>query len=145
MISCSTSRCPFVAPFFKKWLNIFDLSHACASIFSVFLMLFTTYAQGDGSFVESFPALKMLRIARLMRIFKLFRRVRALSMIINSIAKASIALSNAMALMFTFTVGYAIIGTHLFRERSPEYFGNLAASLFTLCQVITCPRPSTLS
>ena len=46
-------------------------------------------------------------------------------------------LSNAMALMFTFTVGYAIVGTHLFRERSPEYFGNLAASLFTLCQVIT--------
>ena len=25
MISCSTSRCPFIEPFFRKWLNIFDL------------------------------------------------------------------------------------------------------------------------
>jgi len=73
MVSCSTSRCPFVGPFFRKWLNIFDLTHACASIASIFLMLFTDYAQGEGSFVESFPALKMLRIARLMRIFKVFQ------------------------------------------------------------------------
>ena len=51
--------------------------------------------------------------------------------------QAALALANAMALLFTFCIVYAIVGTHLFRERSPIYFGNLAASMFTLSQVIT--------
>lgn len=34
MISYSTSKFPYVAPFFRKWLNIFDLVHAGSSIIS---------------------------------------------------------------------------------------------------------------
>ena len=79
----------------------------------------------------------MIRLARLLRIFKLLRRIRALKLIVASLGKASIAVANALALLFTFTVVYSIVGTHLYREVSPAYFGNLGSSLFTLSQVVT--------
>jgi hypothetical protein len=38
------------------------------------------------------------------------------------------------------TAIYATLGTQMFRERSPEFFGDLATSLFTMFQVCTRPR-----
>ena len=46
----------FLAGSFKKWLNIFDISHAAASIVSVALMLYTTYGDEGGEHVPVTPS-----------------------------------------------------------------------------------------
>ena len=106
MISNSSSAFPYVDKFFSNFLNLFDFLHAGASIASVVLMMYTNYGAEGGTFIESFPALKMLRLARLMRILKLFRRIQTLNKILHSVAKAALGLANAMALLFTFCIVY---------------------------------------
>jgi len=57
MAASSNNTFPFVRPFFSKWLNLFDLGHALASIVSVALMMYSTYGDEGGTFLESFPGL----------------------------------------------------------------------------------------
>jgi len=39
--------------------------------------------------------------------------------------------SNALFVLLVFTAIYAVLATHLFRDRSDAYFGNFSASFFT--------------
>jgi len=42
--------------------------------------------------------------------------------------------ANALLILLVFTSVYAVLGTHLFKDKSSMYFGNFASSLFTMFQ-----------
>ena len=76
-------------------------------------------------------ALRVLRVMRLMAIAPSMRRVvGAMLAAVPGLA------STAMVLVLIFYV-FAVIGTHLFSDAFPAWFGHVGRSLYTLFQVMT--------
>ena len=50
---------------------------------------------------------------------------------------AALPVANALFILLIFTSMYASIGTHVFREKAPEYFATFTTSLFTLAQCLS--------
>lgn len=83
---------------------------------------------------------QVARIIRIFRTFKAFRLVSAFRqtrVIVNSITKSLPCVFWTCILMALFFYIYAVIGTVSFAEIFPDYFGNIAASMYTLFQVMT--------
>jgi hypothetical protein len=121
----------YFKPFLQSWANIFDAVHAIVSVAHVALIL-----QTNDSLLKGTIAIKILRCARFLRIVRVFRNVQALQQIVNAITAAFFPMLNALFILFIVCSVYATIGTHLFREKSEEYFGNFASSLWTMMQTL---------
>ena len=81
-----------------------------------------------------FAVLRSLRILRVLRLLSTVPRLRQLTeSLLSSIP--SIGWISFM-LMLVFYV-FGVLGTELFGERFPEWFGSLGASVYTLFQVMT--------
>ena len=63
--------------------------------------------------------------------------LRALRRLIKGLRYAALPVANALFMLLIFTSMYASIGTHVFRERAPEYFATFTTSLFTLAQCLS--------
>ncbi|AST98008.1 ion transporter [Shouchella clausii] len=106
--------------FFRKGWNWFDVVIVLAG--HVFV---------GGHFVTVLRILRVLRVLRAVSVVPSLRRlVDALIMTIPSLA-------NILILMGIFLYIFAVIGTMLFSELSPEYFGNLQRTILTLFQIVT--------
>lgn len=106
--------------FFRKGWNWFDV-----------VIVLTGHVFVGGHFVTVLRILRVLRVLRAVTVVPSLRRlVDALIMTIPSLA-------NILILMGIFFYIFAVIGTMLFSEISPEYFGNLQLTLLTLFQVVT--------
>ena len=63
--------------------------------------------------------------------------LRDANRIITALIHGAMPVINAFVILFIITAIYGVLGTHLFREQSPVFFGSFGASLFTMWQVVT--------
>ncbi|SDH90284.1 ion transporter [Alteribacillus bidgolensis] len=106
--------------FFKSSWNWFD-----------FLIVFAGHVFAGAHFVTVLRILRVLRVLRAVSIIPSLRRL------VDALLLTIPALGNIMILMSIIFYIYAVIGTMLYQEIAPEYFGNLQLSLLTLFQVVT--------
>ena len=79
----------------------------------------------------------MFRLIRIIRVLRLFKRFQSLNKVIKALSSSLLPVFNALIVLLVFTAVYSTLGTHIYRERSPQYFGNFARSFFTMVQVVS--------
>lgn len=105
--------------FFRSPWNVFD-----------FLVVGIALIPGSGAFA-------VLRSLRVLRVLRLISVVPQLRKVVSALVSAVPGIASiGLLLSLLFYVG-AVMSTELFGEVSPEHFGNLGLSLFTLFQVMT--------
>ena len=81
--------------------------------------------------------LEILRALRILRVLRLFSQVPKLRAIIESLMRALPGMGwTALLLVLVFYI-FGVMGTLLFAETHPEYWGSLGKSLFSLFQIMT--------
>ncbi|MGF7184129.1 voltage-gated sodium channel [Desulfitispora alkaliphila] len=106
--------------FFKDGWNIFD-----------FLIVASGHILVGAHFVT------VLRILRLLRVLRAISVIPSLRRLVSALLMTIPSLGNIMLLLSLIFYIFAVLGTMLFSEVSPEYFGTLHATLLTLFQVVT--------
>lgn len=106
--------------FFKDGWNIFDTAIILISI--------------TPSIGASFAVLRALRILRTLRLLK---NIPKLKIIIESLLHSIPSIGWIGVLLVIVFYIFAVIGNNLFGTESPEHFGSLLGSLFTLFQIMT--------
>jgi voltage-gated sodium channel len=79
----------------------------------------------------------VLRILRVLRLLRAISIIPSLRRIVNALLLTIPALGNIMLLLGLLFYIFAVLGTMLFGQYEPEYFGSLHATLLTLFQVVT--------
>jgi voltage-gated sodium channel len=111
--------------FFRSGWNVFD-----------FLIVAISLVPASGP-------LEILRALRILRVLRLLSQVPKLRVIIESLLRALPGMGwTALLLVLVFYI-FAVMGTMLFGERFPEFWGNLGLSLFSLFQIMTLESWST--
>ncbi|MGK7296968.1 MAG: ion transporter [Candidatus Wenzhouxiangella sp. M2_3B_020] len=81
--------------------------------------------------------LEVLRALRILRVLRLLSQVERLRKIIESLMRALPGMGwTALLLVLVFYI-FAVMGTMMFRESFPEYWGTLGRSFFSLFQIMT--------
>jgi len=83
---------------------------------------------------QAFTVLRSLRVLRVLRLISLVPTMRG---VVGALLKALPGMGSIIGLMGLVLYVSAVIATKLFGAISPDLFGNLGASLFTLFQVMT--------
>ena len=86
------------------------------------------------------PATGPLSILRTLRVFRLLRlvnKVPRLRMIVEAMLQAIPSISWVSLMLLLVYYIFAVIGTSIFGQAFPEWFGDLGASTYTLFQVMT--------
>ncbi|TVS10487.1 MAG: ion transporter [Wenzhouxiangella sp.] len=105
--------------FFRSGWNVFD-----------FFIVTIALVPAAGPF-------EILRALRILRVLRLLSQVPKLRAIIESLLRALPGIGwTALLLVLVFYI-FAVMGTMLFAEDFPEYWGNLGLSLFSLFQIMT--------
>ncbi len=106
--------------YFKSGWNLFDMALVLCS--------FSSFFGGN---------VLVLLLFRVLRIMRLFSVIPQLQFILSVIARSvpSVACLGVVILIVYYI--YAYLGTQLFGEANPVYFGDLGRSLYTLFQVMT--------
>jgi len=81
--------------------------------------------------------LHILRTLRILRTARLIKNVPKLRLIIESLLKSIPSIGWIAVLLFMIFYIFAVIGTDLYQDLFPEYFGNMGKTFFTLFQVMT--------
>lgn len=105
--------------FFRDPWNVFD-----------FIVVSLALMPTNGAF-SVLRAMRILRSLRLVSVMPSMRRVVA------ALFGALPGMASIAALLLLILYVAAVMGTRLFADESPEYFGTLGRSLFTLFQVMT--------
>lgn len=132
------------------WLTRLD--HMILYVFIVELALkFYTYRAASlrqpwlmfDSFVVAIALLPMsdsfavLRAFRVLRVLRLISGIRAMRRVIEGVLIAVPGILSVAALMMIFFYVFAVIGTDLFGEAFPAWFGTLGRTMYTLFQIMT--------
>ncbi len=141
---------PLPSPHVRAWLQAFD--HLVLAFFvgelllrgyvhrtrffrdpwRVFDLLVVTLA-----LIPSAGAFTVLRSMRVLRVLRLVSLVPAMRGVVGALLKALPGMSSIIGLLALVLYVSAVMATKLFGPISPELFGSLGASLFTLFQVMT--------
>jgi len=105
--------------FFKDPWNLFDLFIISISI------------------VPSAGTFTVLRALRIIRTLRLLKNLPKLRLIIESLLKAIPSIGWIMVLLAIVYYTFAVIGTNLYAEDFPKYFGDLGKTFFSLFQIMT--------
>jgi len=105
--------------FFRNGWNVFD---AVVIVISVV---------GMAASITAFRALRVLRTLRLVK------RVPSMRVVIESFMRAIPGIGSVLTVMLLMIFVYALIGQSLYGHVSPELFGTLHQSAFTLFTVLT--------
>lgn len=81
--------------------------------------------------------LAILRAFRILRILRLVTKIARLRHLVESLIRALPSIGWIVVLLLMVFYIFAVMGTKLFGEQFPAYFGHLGASLYTLFQVMT--------
>ena len=81
--------------------------------------------------------LAILRAFRILRILRLVTKVARLRHLVESLLKALPSIGWIVVLMLMVFYIFGVMGTKLFGESHPQYFGTLGATLYSLFQVMT--------
>ncbi|MEW9501762.1 ion transporter [Jeotgalibacillus marinus] len=106
--------------FFSEPWNIFD-----------FLIVASGHLLVGGHYVT------VLRILRVLRVLRAISIIPSLRKMVNALIATIPSMGTIMLLLGVFFYIYGVIGTTMFKEIAPEYFGTLHASFLTLFQVVT--------
>ena len=115
-------------PFLARPGNIFDALIVVVSVVNILLVI---------NNVTEFPNARLLRLVRTGRVVRLFSSLSSLQKILAACSSAVLPVCNAFLILVIIAAVYAIVGTNVFSDRSPEYFGNFHTSLFTMFQVLS--------
>ncbi len=111
--------------FFRSGWNLFD-----------FFIVSIALVPAAGPF-------EILRALRILRVLRLLSQIPKLRAIIEALLRAMPGIGwTALLLVLVFYI-FAVMGTMLFREEFPQYWGNLGLSLFSLFQIMTLESWST--
>jgi len=105
--------------FFKDSWNVFD-----------FLIVGISLLPATGPF-------SVLRALRVLRVLRLISAVPAMRRVVAGLLAAVPGMASIGALLGLIIYVAAVMGTKLFGDISPEYFGGLDTTLFTLFQTMT--------
>jgi voltage-gated sodium channel len=86
------------------------------------------------------PSSEFFTVARLFRIFRILRAVSVmpdLQRVVAALLRSLPSLGHVVALLALLIYVYAAVGTSLFAEAAPRYFGTLHHSVLTLFSIIT--------
>lgn len=81
--------------------------------------------------------LAILRAFRILRILRLVTKIDRLRHLVESLLRALPSIGWIVVLMLMVFYIFAVMGTKLFGDTFPEYFGHLGASLYSLFQIMT--------
>ncbi len=84
--------------------------------------------------VQVARVLRVLRVFRVLRLVSMFREMR---IIIEALGRAIPGVAWTALLLIVIYYVFAVIGTNMFGEAFPEWFGDLGKSFYTLFQVMT--------
>lgn len=84
--------------------------------------------------VQVARVLRVLRVFRVLRLVSMFREMR---IIIEALGRAVPGVAWTALLLIIVYYVFAVIGTNMFGEAFPEWFGDLGKSFYTLFQVMT--------
>ena len=82
-------------------------------------------------------AFAVLRALRVLRVLRLVSLVPSMRRVVGALLKALPGMASIVGLMGLVLYVSGVMATKLFGEISPEFFGSLSASLFTLFQIMT--------
>lgn len=87
--------------------------------------------------VPATGAFSVLRALRVLRVLRLVSIIPSMRRVVATLLAAIPGVSSIVGLLVLIIYVAAVMATKLFREASPEHFGNLGRSLWTLFQVMT--------
>ncbi|MGE4130102.1 MAG: ion transporter [Bdellovibrionales bacterium] len=105
--------------FFKSPWNVFDLS-----------VILVALIPGSGPWA-------VLRTLRVLRVLRLMTVLPALRKVVQAFLHSIPGLSGVAAIMAIFFYTAAVLGTKLFGQEFPDWFGSIGKSLYTLFQIMT--------
>jgi voltage-gated sodium channel len=105
--------------FFKDPWNVFD-----------FLVVGISLIPNSG-------ALSVLRALRILRALRLIAMVPSMKRVVTALLSALPGMGSIITLLLLIQYVFAVMATKLFAADSPEFFGDLLRSLFTLFQIMT--------
>lgn len=87
--------------------------------------------------VPSTGNMSILRALRILRVLRLISAIESMRKVVQGLLHALPGMGSIMALMALIFYVFAVMATNLFREVSPDKFGSLGDSTFTLFQIMT--------
>lgn len=105
--------------FWRSGWNVFD-----------FLVVIVALVPGAGPWA-------VLRSLRVLRVLRLLTAIPSLRKVVAAFLHALPGIGGVVLVMAIFLYTSAVLATNLFGADYPEWFGNLAASLFSLFQILT--------
>jgi len=81
--------------------------------------------------------LQVLRALRILRVLRLITAVPSLKRVVGGLIGALPGMGSVAGLLLLIFYIFAVMATKLFGEDFPNYFGTLAASIFSLFQIMT--------
>ncbi|AEF42685.1 ion transporter [Hoyosella subflava] len=105
--------------FFKSGWNVFD-----------FLIIGISLIPASGP-------LAILRTLRILRVLRLLSTVKRLRLLVESLMQAMPGIGWSAALLLMMFYIFGVMGTELYGERFPDWFGTLGRSIYSLFQVMT--------
>ena len=105
--------------FFKDAWNVFDFTIVAVAL------------------VPASGAFSVLRAMRILRALRLVSMVKSMRRVVAALLSALPGMGSIATLLILVLYVASVMGTKLFAEVSPDYFGSLGGTLFTLFQVMT--------
>lgn len=89
------------------------------------------------SLVPAAGAFTVLRALRVLRLFRLFSVLPEMRTVVEALGRAIPSMGAILTVLALIFYVAAVMGSKLFSQTHPEYFGDLGSSAFTLFQVMT--------
>jgi voltage-gated sodium channel len=83
---------------------------------------------------QAFAALRALRVLRVLRLLSMVPTMRK---VIEGLLSAIPGIASVASIMLLFFYVFSVVGTHLFSETFPQWFGSLGETMYTLFQIMT--------
>ena len=83
---------------------------------------------------EAYSALRALRVLRVLRLVSVVPTMRR---VIEGLLSAIPGIASVSTVLLLFFYVFAVIGTHLYGDTFPQWFGTLGKTMFTLFQIMT--------
>jgi len=87
----------------------------------------------------------VLRVLRVLRLLRLLSAIPSLRMVVTGLFRALPGMASISLLLALLLYIAGVVATKLFQQSSPQYFGDLWTSLFTLFQIMTGDGWSTIA
>lgn len=87
--------------------------------------------------IPSNAAFAVLRALRVLRVLRVIAIAPSMRRVVGAMLAALPGLGSTAAVLVLIFYVFAVIGTHLFAEAFPAWFGHIGLSLYTLFQVMT--------